>query len=444
MSQSFVIQGGKPLHGSVRLGGAKNASFKLMIASLLCPDESQLLNFSHIKDVEITKHIIKELGAEVTSAGERTTFISSAQLSSFEIPERFGALSRASTMFLGPLLARFGKAVVPYPGGDAIGRRPIERHLFGLERLGVQIQQTDTHIIATAPNGLHGGEYTFEKNTHTGTETVIMAAVTANGKTVLRNVALEPEVDDLIEFLNNMGARIRRTGHRVIEIEGVSTLHSTIHKVMPDRNEAVSYACAAIATKGDIIVENARAQDLSAFLEKVEEAGGGYETGSYGIRFYYKGPLVATDVVTKPHPGFMTDWQPLWAVALTQAQGKSTIHETVSESRFQYVPDLQKMGATIELFQPTVADPETEYNFNIEPEVLRQYHAIAISGASELKGGQFAIADLRAGATLTLAGLVAKGQTVLHNVEYIDRGYERLDERLREMGAHITRRETDE
>ena len=441
MAESFVIQGGKPLYGSVRLGGAKNASFKLMIASLLSSGESRLLNFSHIKDVEITKHILKSLGAEVRSAGERTTFISSEKLTSFEIPEHYGVMSRASTMFLGPLLSRMGKAIVPYPGGDAIGKRPIERHLFGLEQLGVVIEQTDTHIIATAPNGLHGGEYTFEKNTHTGTETVMMAAVLAKGTTVLHNVGLEPEIDDLIEFLNNMGAKIKRRTNRVIEVEGVDSLQPTIHKVMPDRNEAVSYACAAIATGGDIIVENAREQDLSAFLEKLDEMGAGFEIGKYGIRFFRKGTLRAVDVETQPHPGFMTDWQPLWAVLLTQAEGKSVIHETVSESRFQYVPDLKKMGAEVRLFQPEIVHPEKTYNFNLHEKSLHHPHALEITGKTALHGGEFDIVDLRAGATLTLAGLVANGQTILHNVEYIDRGYELLDARLREMGAHITRQE---
>lgn len=436
--QSFIIHGGKPLYGSVRLGGAKNASFKLMIASLLTKGESRLLNFSHIKDVEITKQILEELGARTKKAGERTLFIDAHTLTSHAVPQKYGSLSRASTMFLGPLLARFGKAVVPYPGGDAIGKRPLERHLEGLEALGATVTQNKDSIEANSPNGLSGATYRFEKNTHTGTETLIMAAVLAKGKTVLENAGLEPEIDDLIEYLNNMGAQIRRRSHRVIEIEGVGALHPAIHRIMPDRNEAVSYACAAIATGGDIIVENAKHDHLQAFLDKLDEMNAGYEIGTYGIRFFRKGELRCVDVETAPHPGFMTDWQPLWAVLLTQAKGTSEIHETVSENRFQYVPELQSMGAEIRLLSPEVKEPGKYYNFNYEKDDMTP-HAVAITGTTPLKSGQFLVKDIRAGATFVLAGLVAKGTTTLQNIGQIDRGYEEFDTRLRSMGAEIVR-----
>ncbi|OGJ22346.1 MAG: UDP-N-acetylglucosamine 1-carboxyvinyltransferase [Candidatus Pacebacteria bacterium RIFCSPHIGHO2_01_FULL_46_10] len=437
--QSFIIHGGKPLFGSVRLGGAKNASFKLMIASLLAKGETRLLNFSHIKDVEITREILEELGASTRNAGERTVFISTQGLHSHVIPEKYGKLSRASILFLGPLLARFCKAVVPFPGGDQIGARPIDRHLDGLIALGAKIHRTASTIEAECDGRLHGTTYTFEKSTHTGTETMIMAAVLAEGKTVLNNVALEPEIDDLIEFLNNMGAKIQRHANRVIEVEGVKELTPTIHRIMPDRNEAVSYACAAIATHGDIIVENARHQHLKAFLDKLDEMGAGYEVGTYGIRFFAKNGLKAVDVVTAPHPGFMTDWQPLWAVLLTQTQGKSVIHETVSENRFQYVPLLQNMGAEIRLFNPEVKKLEDVYEFDVSHGPPEGYRAAEITGVSPLKAGEFTVPDLRAGATLVLAGLVARGTTTLHNIEQIDRGYEELDSRLRGMGAEIVR-----
>jgi UDP-N-acetylglucosamine 1-carboxyvinyltransferase len=436
--QSFIIHGGKPLFGSVRLGGAKNASFKLMIASLLTTGESRLLNFSHINDVEITRNILEDLGAQTRAAGERTLFINAHGLNSHVVPTKYGALSRASTMFLGPLLARFGKASVPYPGGDAIGKRPLERHLMGLEALGAKIVPKKHAFEVISPHGLVGATYKFEKNTHTGTETLIMAAVLAKGNTVLENAGLEPEIDDLIEFLNDMGARIRRRNNRVIEIEGVESLHSAIHRIMPDRNEAVSYACAAIATRGDIIVENAKQEHLRAFLDKLDEMNAGYEVGTYGIRFYHKGDLRCVDVETKPHPGFMTDWQPLWAVLLTQAKGTSEIHETVSENRFQYVGDLQKMGAQMKLYSPEVDRPEHVYNFNYQQDDETP-HALQITGPTRLIAGEFQVKDLRAGATLVLAGLVAKGTTTLHNVEQIDRGYEELDTRLRSMGAEVVR-----
>lgn len=435
---TFIISGGKPLYGSVRLGGAKNASFKLMIASLLAKGESRLLNFSHIADVQTTRDIIEDLGGKTRNAGERTLFVSTTGLDQWVVPQKYGKLSRASTLFLAPLLARFGKASVPFPGGDAIGRRPVDRHLDGLRALGAKVT-IKKHSIEAECEELKGTTYEFEKNTHTGTETLIMAAVLAKGTTILKNAALEPEVDDLIDFLNNMGARIRRRMNRIIEIDGVESLRPTIHRIMPDRNEAVSYACAAIATKGDIIVENARAVNLEAFLAKLDEAGGGYEVGSYGIRFYYKQPLRSADVKTTPHPGFMTDWQPLWAVLMTQAKGESEIFETVSSNRFQYIDALRAMDVKIEPVKPHVENPEETYNFNLEEDRLEYVHAVNISGPAKLKPGVFTVHDLRAGATVVLAALAAKGKTVLHNIEEIDRGYEKLDDRLRSMGAVIVR-----
>jgi len=435
---TFIIKGGKPLYGSVRLGGAKNASFKLMIASLLTKGESRLLNFSHIKDVEITRDMMHDLGVRTATAGERTLFISGKGLEKDMVPTKYGTLSRASTMFLGPLLARFGHAIVPLPGGDAIGKRPIDRHLLGLEALGAKIHDRGGELEAIVKGGLKGTTYKFEKNTHTGTETLIMAAVLAKGRTILENAALEPEVDDLILFLTHMGAKIKRRAHKVIEIEGVEELHPTIHRIMPDRNEAVSYACAAIATQGDIIVENARKDHLQAFLQKLEEMGAGYEVGTYGIRFFYKGKLRAAQVETQPHPGFMTDWQPLFAVLLTQAEGKSVIHETVSESRFQYADGLSSLGAQIRLFNPDIKNPDKTYNFMYHPSNSIM-HAIEITGITPLHGTEFHVPDLRAGATMVLGALVAHGTTKITNVAQIDRGYEELDSRLRSMGAQIVR-----
>lgn len=323
----FIITGGKPLHGSVKVGGAKNASYKLMIASMMGDDESRLLNFSHISDVELVGNIISYLGGSVNHAGERAIFINPAEISSYHINAEHGAQGRFSTMFIPALLSRFGRAEVPAPGGDQIGKRPLDRHFDGLKALGVQIEYQDSMYVATT-DGLVGTTYRFDKNTHTGTETLIMAAVKAKGRTILENAAEEPEIDDLIAFLNKMGAWIRRTSPRTIEIEGVEHLHGAIHKVMPDRNEVVSYACAAIATQGDIIVENARAKHLTAFLKVLEEIGAGQEVDDYGIRFYAKGPLTATEITTQIEPGFMTDWQPLMATVLTQCSGKSVIHES--------------------------------------------------------------------------------------------------------------------
>ena len=437
--ETLVIQGGTPLYGSVRVGGAKNASYKLMIASLLGSGENRLLNLSRIADVAMTIEIIRSLGAQALYKGERALFIDPQGLNKWELDEKYGIKSRASTMFIPVLLAKFGKARVPQPGGDKIGVRPLERHWAGLEAMGATIQQKEGWIEAKASKGLHGTNYRFDKNTHTGTETLLMAAVMAKGTTVLENAAEEPEIDDLISLLNKMGARIRRRSFRTIEIEGVEKLSGAIHRVMPDRNEMVSYACAAIASKGDVIVENAQPELLQAFLRKLDEIGAGYEAGDYGMRFFYKGPLRPTDVETQIHPGFMTDWQPLWATLISHAQGDSIIHETVMQNRFQYVDQLRQMGAKIEDVATIVQDPENFYNFNLEDKKDSDVHAIRISGPTQFIGQEMKVHDLRAGATLILAALSAKGETVLHNVNQIDRGYEKLPEKLVSMGAKIKR-----
>lgn len=435
----FHVTGGTPLHGSVRIGGAKNASYKLMIASLLADTESRILNFSRISDVELVAKIIDYLGGKTTRAGERAIFIDPSGLNSFEIDKEHGEQGRFSTMFIPPLLAKFGEARVPAPGGDKIGKRPLDRHFDGLKALGATVEYENGMYVAKAKQ-LVGNTYKFSKNSHTGTETMIMAAVKAKGKTILENAALEPEIDDLIEYLNEMGARIRRRSYRVIEIEGVEKLTGAIHKLIPDRNEAVSYACAAIATKGDVIIENARHEHLQAFLEKLDEIGAGYEVGNYGIRFFYKGKLRAADVTTEIEPGFMTDWQPLMATVLTQCEGTSVLHETIMANRFQYVDELTKMGADIELFNPEVAHPEKVYNFDLENDEPTNYHAIKITGPAKLKAGTFEVKDLRHGATLILAAMIAKGTSVIKGIEHVDRGYESLDDRLKSMGAKIIRK----
>lgn len=435
----FHVTGGIPLHGSVRIGGAKNASYKLMIASLLADSESRILNFSRISDVELVAKIIDYLGGKTTRAGERAIFIDPSKMDSFEIDREHGEQGRFSTMFIPPLLAKFGEARVPAPGGDKIGKRPLDRHFDGLKALGADVRYEDGMYVAKAKE-LVGTTYRFNKNSHTGTETMIMAAVKAKGTTILENAAMEPEIDDLIEFLNEMGARVRRRSYRVIEIQGVDKLEGAIHRLIPDRNEAVSYACAAIATKGDVIIENARHEHLTKFLEKLDEIGAGYEVGSYGIRFYYKGPLRAADITTEIEPGFMTDWQPLMATVLTQCEGTSVLHETIMADRFQYVDELTKMGAKIEKFNPEVSHPENVYNFDLENDDPKNKHAIKITGPAKLKAGEFEVKDLRHGATLILAAMTAQGTSIIRGIEHVDRGYESLDERLKSMGAKIIRK----
>jgi UDP-N-acetylglucosamine 1-carboxyvinyltransferase len=289
----------------------------------------------------------------------------------------------------------------------------------------------------SAPNGLHGATYRFDKKSHTGTEALLIAAVLATGQTLIQNAAQEPEIDDLIEFFGKMGARLKRVDDTIV-IDGVRQLHGATHQVMPDRNEAVSYATMAIATRGDIIVEGAVAGHLTAFLSKLDEVGGKYEQGNYGLRFYFAQPLVATDLTTAPEPGFMTDWQPLWTTMMTQAQGTSHIIEAVTQHRLAFTTQLNGMGANIQNFDPNPADPVSFYQFNY-PETITYPHAVRVTGPTPLRGTHMTVPDLRGGATLVMAAIMASGESVIDHVELIDRGYERFDERLQNLSANIVR-----
>ena len=434
----LLIEGGYPLKGTVSLLGAKNASIKLLIASLLTKEECRLFRMPDIGDVKTTASIIQIFGGKVKKRDNHTFSLINRNLTSFEVPANLGQKSRSASIFVGPLISRFGQAVWPQPGGCQIGRRPIERHLEGLKKMGIKINFESGTYRAKAEK-MKGITYAFPKNTHSGTETLIIAAVLAEGKTVLENAAQEPEVDDLISFLSKMGAKIERIKPRVIEIEGVKKLHGAVHKVMFDRNEAVTFACAALSTKGDIFVKNAERKYLTAFLENLKKIGAGIEIKDSGIRFFYKKTLKPLNIVTKPHPGFMTDWQALWTVLMTQAKGKSVVHETIFENRFGYVSYLQKMGAKIRFFHPQVKNPQKFYNFNLEDNQTGYFHAIRITGPTLLNGAKISIPDIRAGATLILSALIARGKTILSNIDHIDRGYENLDGRLRTLGAKIER-----
>lgn len=432
---SFKITGGTPLIGSVRLGGAKNASFKLMIAAACGVGESRLLNMSNIGDVDVTFRTLEALGVKCTRPGDNVVYIVGNGIHTDTIPKFTGEKSRAATLFAGLLLNKKGSAIIPLPGGCSLGDRPVERHLDGLRAMGATVECTDIGFVMKAPEGLHGAEYTFEKKSHTGTEALIIAAVLAKGKSVIHNAGLEPEIDDLISFFNAMGGRVKRV-EETIEIEGVERLHGATHWVMPDRNEAVSYACMAIATKGDIIVENAKEKHLTAFLSKLDEIGGRYEIEDYGIRFWYDQPLKAIDIITAPEPGFMTDWQPLWTTMMTQAGGTSTVIEAVHNNRLAFTSQLNTMGASIELFDP--AGSEDTYQFDW-PEKTHNFHAARVHGPSRLMGTRLTVPDLRGGATLVLAAIMAEGESVIDNIELIDRGYEHFDDRLTNLSAKIER-----
>jgi UDP-N-acetylglucosamine 1-carboxyvinyltransferase len=435
----FIVEGGNPLRGVILLGGAKNSGFKLMITSLLMQGESTLLNITPIGDVQVVKKIIRSLGGKVTKHGDRSYYIDSTNINSYRIPNRFGEKSRASLLFAGPLLSRFKKAVIPLPGGDHIGSsRDLDRHFDGLKAFGVNIEMKG-EIVSLSTKGLKGAHYRFKKPSHTATENLLMTAVLAEGKTVLENVALEPEVDDMIMFLNKAGAKIERKPDRVIEITGVKKLKPVIHKVIPDRNQVVTYAIAAVLTKGDIIIEDANKDHLKTFLDKFAEAGGGYETGEFGIRFFYKQPIKATNVETAPHPGFMTDWQPLWATFMTQAIGESTVVETIYDNRFQYVPILIDAGADIIPFDLNPKNPDNVYSFNIKEDIKYDKQGIKIKGKTVFKPINIDVYDVRFGATLLLVALVANGKSELREIHHIDRGYYDIDKNLILLGAKIKR-----
>ena len=435
--QKFIINGGRSLRGTVTLGGAKNSGYKLIIASLLSNEASTLTNVTPIGDIELIVNLLSSLNVKIDHYKDHCFTIDPKNMSAYEVPSIYGSASRASLLLAGPLLARFKKAILPLPGGDRIGTsRDIDRHLEGIETLGVEVKLTE-QTVELSTEGLVGSRYRFRKITHGGTENLIMCAVLAKGKTVLENCALEPEIDDLIVFLNSMGAKIQRKDNRVIEIEGVDKLNGSIHRVIPDRNQAVTYALAAILTKGEIIIEDIQPELLKTFLEKLDEAGGGYELGSFGIRFFYRGPLSCTKIETTPHPGFMSDWQPLWATFMTQANGESSIIERIYDDRFQYVDVLNQAGAKIERFDPKPANADEYYFFNHSPS-SNKLNGITIKGPTPLSPIAVPVWDTRFGATLLLASLIVDARSELTQVHHIQRGYYKIDEKLRSLGADIT------
>lgn len=437
--EKFIISGGKQLNGTVSVSGAKNVALKALVAATLTDEEIVIENIPLISDFFVMVEIIKELGGEVTITDHQAR-VQMKEFSKDTISLDEASHIRTSSMFLAPMLVRLKKAIIPNPGGCRLGARPIDRIVDGVAQMGAAIEydSDDGYFHATADK-LHGISYTFTKNTHTGTETMIIAAVLAEGKTILENAAAEPEIDELINLLNSMGAKIRRVSERRIEIEGVEKLHGTTFTISPDRNEVVTFAIAAYITGGEVLVKGAREKDVQAFLEKLTQAGAKFSIEAEGIRFTTNGTLKATDVTTLPHPGFMTDWQAPWTVLMTQADGVSTVHETVFENKLTYIADLKKMGADIKPFKPEIADPETFYNFNLDDDKPEYVHAVRITGPKKLHNAVVSMVDLRAGAAVVMAALAAKGITNIHNINLIDRGYEKFEERLSALGADIRR-----
>lgn len=438
--EKLIIIGGNSLDGEVTLAGAKNVALKTCIAALLTEDEVVLHNIPDIRDMAILIELLTRLGIR-TDLKAHTLLLKRDWEIDPHIPLDIGARLRTSSLVLGPMLAHYGHALIPNPGGCRIGARPIDRHIDALRKMGANIEynSADGYFHAEAKK-LHGSTIEFAKNTHTGTEAIILAAVTADGTTVIKNAAQEVEVDDLIAFLNTMGAKITRHDSNEIIIEGQSGLHGTEYTIMSDRNEEVTFAIAAAITGGRITVRNSVVSDLSYFTDAFLRAGGTIDRiGPAVTRYGRSNQIFATDIITLPHPGFMTDWQAPWAVLMTQAQGVSTIHETVFENRFSYVAELKKMGAKIEYFDPVVDHPNRYYNFNWSDRVIGNHQGIWITGPTKLHNAVMEVSDLRAGATLVLAALTADGESTIHGVEQIDRGYENIVGRLRMLGANVRR-----
>ncbi len=434
--KKYVVRGGNRLAGGVAASGAKNAVLKAIVAACLTSDPVEIKNIPLINDFFVLLELVREIGGKVTLVGH-TVKIEVKEIKNIKIPLEMGAKIRTSSMMAAPLLARRGEALIPNPGGCRIGARPIDRHMEGLATMGVESHYSSSDgYFHLKTKGLKGTTYRFSKNTHTGTEFLILAAVLANGVTTIENAAEEPEIDDLIALLNQMGANIKRKKARTIIITGVARLHGTSYTIMADRNEVVTFAVLSALTGGKIYIKNVQTKHIEAFLSEFRDAGGVWEEKEQGIRFYMKNGTRATDIVTQPHPGFMTDWQGPWAIFMTQAKGVSTIHETVYESRFGYYEELAKMGAELFLFTPKVSAPEKFYNFNYSKETETQ-QGLRIKGPTPLHNAVLSISDLRAGATVVIAALIAKGESIVYGAEILERGYESFDVRLRALGADI-------
>lgn len=427
----FFISGGKPLNGEILVQGSKNAATKMMVASLLTDEECVLENFPQIGDAEITAELCRSIGSEISVKDGK------ARLKTKEIKNHpivsLTRRNRIPILALGPLLAREGRAEVPILGGDKIGPRPVDLHLQALRALGAEIEILEDRYRASAPNGLKGARISLRYPSVGATENAVLAAVLARGRTLIQNAATEPEVMELIKMLQKMGAIIGLGANRMIFIDGVGKLKGTVHRILPDRNETVSLACLAVGSGGKVKIKNAVQEHLITFLNALRRIGGEYQVEKDGIVFWRERPLKAIELETDTHPGFMTDWQQPFVVLLTQSDGVSVIHETIYEDRFGYVEDLNLMGANIKVFSKCLGELPCRFNgqsFN---------HSAVISGSTILNGNNLKVRDLRSGIAHIIAALIAKGDSVIEGVEEIDRGYERIDERLRSLGANIVR-----
>ncbi len=423
---SIVIRGGRPLHGVIPIGGAKNAALALMAASLLTDETLMLSNLPHLADISTMAHLLAELGVDISMNGHapngghtgRTLALKAGNIGDTTAPYDLVRKMRASVLVLGPLVARAGSARVSLPGGCAIGTRPVDLHLEALSQMGAEIDIKEGYIEATAPGRLKGGHVVFPMVTVGATENALMAAVLAEGETVLSNAAREPEVADLARCLVAMGAKIEGIGTDTLRIEGVEKLHGADYAVLPDRIETGTYAAAVAVTGGEVELLGARMDLIESVVKVLLRAGVEIETTEDGLRVARKnGRLRGTDAMTEPFPGFPTDMQAQFMTVMTVAEGASMITETIFENRFMHVAELKRMGADVNVHGASAI----------------------VRGVEKLSGAPVMATDLRASASLVLAGLAAEGETVVNRVYHLDRGYERMEEKLAACGADIRR-----
>ncbi|TNE67577.1 MAG: UDP-N-acetylglucosamine 1-carboxyvinyltransferase [Alphaproteobacteria bacterium] len=422
--EKLIIKGGHRLEGTVPISGAKNSALKLMCASLLSPEPLTIENLPRLADITTLIDLLNHLGVTVTIQGGmggalkgRSLTFDAGQINDTVAPYDIVRKMRASILVLGPLVARAGEAIVSLPGGCAIGNRPIDLHLKALKALGAEIDIAEGYVRASAPQGLKGGKIRFPFVSVGATENALMAATLAKGTTIIENAAREPEIADLAACLNAMGARIEGAGHETITIEGVDQLHGATYSVMPDRVEAGSYAVAALMTRGNLFLEGAKAEHMQATLDVLEEAGGIITVEDGGVRVKSNGHIKGFNVVTQPFPGLATDMQAQLMALACVAEGASVITEAIFENRFMHVPELCRLGADI-----TVTGSSA-----------------TVRGVKALKAAPVMATDLRASMGLALAGLVATGETTVNRLYHLDRGYERLEEKLRAVGAVVDR-----
>jgi UDP-N-acetylglucosamine 1-carboxyvinyltransferase len=412
----LLIEGGRPLAGEVRVSGAKNAALPILCASLLSAEPLALSNIAQLNDLRTMRALLAQMGVAIDAATPGALVLDAATIDWPLAPYELVKTMRASILALGPLVARCGEARVSLPGGCAIGLRPVDQHIKGLQAMGVEIDLESGYISARATR-LKGAKIVFDMVTVTGTENLMMAATLAEGTTTLENAACEPEVVDLARCLGAMGARIAGAGTTRITVEGVARLHAATHAIMPDRIETATFLAAVTATGGDATLLGTQADTLDAVIDKLREAGATIDVHDGAIRVRRDGPLAAVSIRTAPYPGFPTDMQAQMLALATRAQGTAVITETIFENRMMHVQELQRLGADIEV----------------------EGNTAIVRGVGRLTGANVMATDLRASACLVIAGLVADGETIIDRIYHLDRGYERLEEKLGALGARIRR-----